>query len=110
MNNCMKYKNFYGSVEYSDEDECFYGKVLGINSLILFEGESVTELKKSFHEMVDEYLEDCKRKGESPEKTYKGSFNVRVTPELHKRAVLRAADEGISLNTLVEKAIFAYTK
>lgn len=109
MNNCMKYKGYYGSVEYSDQDSCFYGKVLGINSLILFEGETVKELKASFHHMLDEYLEDCAKSGIMPEKAYKGSFNVRITPELHKNAALCAANEGISLNSLVEKAISVYT-
>lgn len=110
MNNCMHYKDYYGSVEYSDKDACFYGKVLGINSLILFEGSSVEELQSAFHMMVDEYLEDCRQSGAEPEKTYKGTFNVRISPELHKSAALCAASEGISLNALVEKAVSFYTR
>ena len=56
MKNCMEYKGYFGSIEYSDEDRCFYGKVLGIKSLILFEGTNVQELEDSFHQMLDEYL------------------------------------------------------
>lgn len=109
MSNCMKYKEYYGTIEYSDEDECFHGKVLGINGLITFEGSSVQELKASFQKMVDEYLKDCESKHIAPDKSYKGSFNIRITPELHKEAALCAANEGISLNSLVEKAISVYT-
>ncbi|MBU3875371.1 type II toxin-antitoxin system HicB family antitoxin [Faecalicatena sp. AGMB00832] len=109
MSNCMKYKDYYGTVEYSDEDECFHGKVLGINGLVTFEGNSVQELKASFQEMVEEYLADCEARHITPEKNYKGSFNIRITPELHKKAALCAANEGLSLNALVEKAISFYT-
>lgn len=109
MNNCMKYKDYYGTVEYSDADECFHGKVLGIHGLVTFEGESVQELKKSFQEMIDLYIADCEEKHISPNKSYKGTFNVRIAPKLHRKAALCAADEGISLNALVEKAILAYT-
>ncbi|GKH33125.1 type II toxin-antitoxin system HicB family antitoxin [Muricomes sp. OA1] len=108
MGNCMKYKEYYGTIEYSDEDQCFHGKVLGIKGLVTFEGESVQELRASFQEMVDEYLKDCESKHIAPDKSYKGSFNIRIAPELHREASLRAANEGISLNALVEKAISLY--
>lgn len=108
MRNSMKYKDYIGTVEYSDEDECFHGKVLGIHSLITFEGQSVSELKKSFQMMVDEYIEDCKADGIQPEKSYKGSFNVRITPDLHRKVSLCAACKGISLNAAVEAAIQDY--
>ena len=90
MGNCMKYKDYYGTIEYSDEDQCFHGKVLGINGLVTFEGESVQELRASFQEMVDEYLKDCESKHIAPDKRYKGSFNIRIAPELHREASLRA--------------------
>lgn len=109
MNNCMQYKGYYGSIEYSDQDQCFFGKVLGIRSLILFEGRSVEELTESFHAMLDEYLEDCKQSHIEPEKVYKGSFNIRIHPNLHKQAALCAANEGVSLNSFVERAISDYT-
>lgn len=110
MKNCMEYKGYYGSVEYSSEDHYFYGKVLGINNLILFEGTDVQELERSFHQMLDEYLTDCREAQVEPEKTYKGSFNVRVSPALHKTAAVCAASEGISLNAFVEQAIAAYVR
>ena len=83
MKNLLEYKGYYGSVEYSREDALLYGKVLGINSLISYEGESGAELPQEFDGAVDDYLEVCAETGTEPEKTYKGSFNVRIAPQLH---------------------------
>ena len=85
MSSVMKYKDYIGSVEFSEEDQLFYGKVLGIHSLISYEGESAKELIQDFHEAVDDYLELCVKKRIEPEKAYKGSFNVRISPDLHSR-------------------------
>jgi predicted HicB family RNase H-like nuclease len=104
--NRLKYKDFYGSVEYSASDECFYGKIIGSADLVTFEGESVDNLKKAFTEAVEDYLVLCKEAGKEPQKSYKGSFNIRISPELHKEAAAVASREGISLNALVERAIF----
>lgn len=105
MSNIIKYKEYYGSVEFSGEDECFYGKIIGIDDLVTFEGNSVEELKKAFEEAVDDYLITCKEFGKETDKSYKGNFNVRIAPELHKMAVLIAKSQGKSLNSFVEEAI-----
>jgi len=104
--NMLKYKDFYGSVEYSAVDECFFGKIIGTTDLVTFEGKSVRNLKKAFTEAVEDYLVLCKEAGKEPQKSYKGSFNIRISPELHKAAALIAGRKGISLNTFVEKAIY----
>ena len=104
--NMLRYKDFYGSVEYSAADECFFGKIIGTTDLVTFEGKSVDNLKKAFVEAVEDYLILCKEAGKEPQKTYKGSFNIRISPELHKAAVATASREGISLNAFVEKAIY----
>ena len=103
--NMLKYKNFYGSVEYSAADECFFGKIIGTSDLITFEGNSVDSLKKAFAEAVEEYLCLCREAGKEPQKSYKGSFNIRISPELHKTAAAIANSEGISLNAFVERSI-----
>ncbi len=105
MNNTIEYKNYIGSVEFSEKDYVFFGKVLGIHSLISYEGSTAKELIDDFHNAVDTYLEECKQAGKNPEKSYKGSFNVRVSPELHKNAALYALSHNISLNTFVEESI-----
>ena len=105
-NNILEYKGFYGSVDYSLEDECFFGKILGISDLVTFEGDSIVSLKKAFHEMADDYIVDCERMGKKvPLEKYEGSFSVVISPELHKKAALVASKRGMSLNDFVQKAI-----
>lgn len=105
MNNTMEYKGYVGSVEFSEEDTLFYGKVLGIRALISYEGTNAAELVADFHGAVDDYLELCVQSGTEPEKAYKGSFNVRISPELHKQAVIAAMSHNMSLNSFVETSI-----
>ena len=105
MNNTMEYKGYLGNVEFSEEDALFYGKVLGIRALISYEGTNAAELVADFHGAVDDYLELCAQSGTEPEKAYKGSFNVRISPELHKQAVIAAMSHNMSLNSFVETSI-----
>ena len=105
MNDILQYKNYYGSVHFSADDEVFHGKILGINDLVNFEGSSVKELKAAFEEAVEDYIETCNLVGKSPDKTYKGTFNVRVSANLHREASLFAAINNITLNEFVKMAM-----
>ena len=105
MNNFNHYRDYVGSVEFSEEDQVFHGKVIGIKDLISFEGDSVKTLTEDFHNAVDEYIDFCKKSGKQPEKPFKGSFNVRIKPELHRKAALEASARGLSLNAFVEDSI-----
>ncbi|MGN6491344.1 MAG: type II toxin-antitoxin system HicB family antitoxin [Agriterribacter sp.] len=105
MSDILQYKDYHAVVHFSAEDDIFYGKVIGINDLISFEGESVRQLKKAFQEAIDDYLEACKELNKKPEKTYKGSFNVRIPSDLHREAAVFSAAQNISLNDFVRQAI-----
>jgi len=105
MNDIIKHKEYYAIVHFSADDEVFYGKILGINDLVTFEGQSVKELKKSFKDAIEDYLETCKELKKTPEKTYKGSFNVRVSPILHREVALAALQKNVTLNDFVKNAI-----
>lgn len=105
MNNLMEYKGYIGSVEFSADDEIFYGKVQGIRSLISYEGTNAAELISDFHASVDDYLSMCKEENIEPERAYKGSFNVRISPELHKKAVIYTMEHEMSLNSFIERSI-----
>ena len=105
MSNLLSYKNYNGTVEYSSEDNCLFGKVIGLKSLLSYEGYSVQELEQDFHSVIDEYLEDCKERNVQPEQPYKGSFNVRISPELHRSIAAYALEYGKTLNAAVEEAI-----
>jgi predicted HicB family RNase H-like nuclease len=105
MKNFIQYNGFIGSVHFSAEDECFFGKIEGIDDLVTFEGSDVNSLRKAFREAVEDYQNLCQTTGKHVHKSYKGSFNVRIMPELHKKAVQKALMMGMSLNQLVQKAI-----
>jgi len=108
MKGTMSYKDYHGSVEYSDEDNVFFGRIIGINDHITFEGDSVTSLRNDFQNAVDEYIELCSQIGKDPEKAYKGTFNVRITPALHKDLTIYSSAHGRTLNSIVEEAIQSY--
>lgn len=108
MNNTMEYKGYIGSVEFSEEDVVFHGKVQGIRALISYEGSTAKELVDDFHSAIDNYLDLCKEENIEPEKAYKGSFNVRISPELHKKAVVYAYSQQTSLNRVMEDALYNY--
>ncbi len=106
MNNIMEYKGYIGSVEFSEEDGVFYGKVQGIRSLISYEGTNALELVSDFHESVDDYLAACKEEGTAPETAYKGSLNVRFRDsETHRQAAVYAMMHEQSLNSFIEEAV-----
>ncbi|MFP4026092.1 MAG: type II toxin-antitoxin system HicB family antitoxin [Thiohalospira sp.] len=101
----LEYKGYTGTIEYSKEDDLLFGKVLGIQGLISYEGKTGKALEKDFKEAIDDYLIDCKNKGINPEKPFKGSFNVRVSAKLHQKAALLAMKEKMSLNNFVAESI-----
>ena len=105
MKDIMKYKGFIGSVHYASEDRVFCGKVEGVKDLITFEGSTVDELEEGFKFMVDEHIKDCAKRNIPPEKSYKGNLNIRLSPELHKKAAYNAELKGISLNQYINDAI-----
>lgn len=101
----MNYKGYLGNVEYDDENRVFTGNVINTRNVITFHGKSVDELEAEFKASVDDYLQWCKEDGIEPEKPYSGKFNVRFTPELHRRAAIAAKLLGISLNAFLEKSV-----
>ena len=102
----MEYKGYIGSVEFSEDDGVFFGKVQGIRSLISYEGTNASELVSDFHGAVDDYLALCKEDGTSPEVPYKGSLNVRFrNREIHRQAAIYAIQHEQSLNSFIEEAV-----
>jgi predicted HicB family RNase H-like nuclease len=105
MKDVIRYKGYLGSVHFDAEDEIFHGKIEGIQDLVTFEGQSVAELKEAFQDAVEDYLALCRETGKEPIKSYKGSFNVRISPELHLELVMAAKELGVTLNELVRTAV-----
>lgn len=108
MSDYLEYKGYKGSIEYSREDKELVGKVLFIDSLLMYSGPSVEEITSAFENVIDDYIAHCERNGVQPNKAFSGSFNVRVGPELHRKAVLAAKQSNQKLNEFVRDAIGAW--
>ena len=106
MNNIMEYKGYVGSVEFSEKDGLFFGKVQGLRPIISYEGTNADDLLLDFHEAVDQYLALCDKEGSKPETAYKGSLNVRFkNSDIHRRAAIYAMMHEQSLNSFIEEAV-----
>ena len=102
----LKYKGYTGSVEFSEEDNCLYGKVMGMRKdCITYEGTDVNKLRCDFEGAVDDYLRSCAERGVAPRKPYSGTFNVRVSPEVHSSIAMLAENAGITLNAFVRQVL-----
>lgn len=104
-NKTFEHRGYFGSIEADAESEVLFGKLLFVNDLVTYEGENVVALKEAFVEAVEDYLETCSELGVNPERPMKGVFNVRIAPELHREAAVRAATMGVSLNDYVRQSI-----
>lgn len=104
----LNYKGYHGSVETAIEDGVLHGKILFINDLVTYEAETLRDLRSEFEAAVADYVETCQAIGKNPEKPCSGQFNVRIDPELHKRAALRAIQLDQSLNAIVVAALEKY--
>lgn len=101
----MEYNGYIGNVEFDDGANIFRGEVINLRDVITFQGSTVMELRKAFRASVDDYLEFCEARGESPEKPYSGKFMVRIEPELHKAVAMHAKVERKSLNAWVRDTL-----
>lgn len=107
MKNTMTYKGYTGTVEYSEEDGCLWGRVIGINDIISYEGQSIAEIRQDFQETVDWYLEDCAARGKQPDKSFSGAVMVNIEPQLQARLEQQAMDAGLSFSELVSAKLAA---
>ena len=103
----MEYKGYIGKVDFDDEAGIFHGDVVNIRDVVTFRGQSVADLKKAFHESVDDYLAFCSERGEAPDRPFSGQFVTRISPELHRQVNLAAAVSGKSLNAWVAEQLQA---
>lgn len=101
----MEYKGYIGKVEIDEEAGVLSGEVVNVRDVITFEGLNVEEVQKAFRESVDDYLDFCAQRGESPEKPFSGRFIVRIPADLHRKAYTRAKIEDKSLNGWITDVI-----
>lgn len=108
MNNILEYKGYHAKIEFDAKSLSVRGKIEGINDFVDFETNDLSRIEEEFHCAVDDYLDFCIEVGKNPDKEYKGTFNVRIAPELHRAISIMAIKKGASLNTMVEQAIEEY--
>ncbi|PPI86249.1 toxin-antitoxin system HicB family antitoxin [Marinobacter maroccanus] len=101
----LKHRGQLGSVDFDLDTKRLFGKLMFIDDLVTYEASDLEGLEREFRISVDEYLADCEELGVAPNKPFKGSFNVRVGSELHKKVAHRAAETGVGLNDYVIKAL-----
>lgn len=105
MSKIFEYKGFQGEIECDAHEGILFGKILFIDDLVTYEAESMPELKKEFEVAVDDYLQTCIDVGKKPEAPCKGTFNVRIGPELHRKLAVQSKRNGTKLNDFVKRAI-----
>ena len=104
--NHLEYKGYYGSIDYSKDNKCLYGKVLGMTKdCILYEGNTVEELENDFRNGIDSYLEGCLELGIKPRKGYNGVLNIRIPSDIHSRIAIIAEKSGTSINAFIRDSI-----
>lgn len=102
----LKYKGYTGSVEFSDEDNCLFGKVQGLHgTLISYEGTTIDEIRSDFEGAIDDYLASCERRGVAPAKPYSGRVLLRMPSELHGRVAAAAMSAGTTINDFINNAL-----
>lgn len=105
MNSMMEYKGYHATIQYDAEDKLFVGEVFGIVDSLNFHGSSVDELEDMFHQSIENYLSICAQCGKEPDKEFKGTFNVRIPSELHRKVALEAAKQSLTLNQYVTRSL-----
>lgn len=108
MKNLGPYNGYIGSLEFDSNDKILHGKILFINDIITYEAENAADIESAFQEAVDEYLEDCKFLGVDPDKSLSGTFNVRISPDLHRKVSKRSTLLSLSLNQYISQALEYY--
>ena len=103
--NAMHYKGYTASMVFDAEDKIIVGRVLDIDDIIAFHGESVSAFEVNFHAVVDDYIVACAKLGSKPEKPASGKLMLRIAPEIHAAAIKAAARSGVSLNKWAEKVL-----
>jgi len=104
----LRFKGYEGSAELDMSTMACRGKLLFIDDLVTYEADTPAQLKHEFELAVEDYLQTCAEIGKEPQRPFKGLFNVRVSPDLHRSAALRATKDGISLNEVVVAALKIY--
>ncbi|MBC8949448.1 type II toxin-antitoxin system HicB family antitoxin [Xenorhabdus sp. TS4] len=101
----LTYKGYIGTIEFDVEDNYLFGKLAYIRDLVTYQATTIKELEDEFKKSIELYLEDCQELNKKPDTPFKGSFNVRVHPEMHRHLAEIADESGLTINAVVNKAL-----
>lgn len=101
----LNYKGYLGEAFYDDEIKMFSGTIVNANAIGTFYGKTVEEIENEFKKTIDYYLDLCQRKNIEPEKPFSGRFNLRITPELHRKIYRASHQEGKSINIWIKEKL-----
>lgn len=101
----MEYKEYKAVIEFDEEAELFHGEVITTKDVITFQGTNVEDLKQAFVDSVDDYLSWCKERGEEPDRTFSGKFNLRISPDIHRELTYLARKQNKSLNNFIAEKL-----
>lgn len=101
----MEINGYKAVIAYDAETELFRGEFIGLNGGADFYADNVAQLKKEGEISLNVFLEMCEKKNIEPFKQYSGKFNIRLSPELHKAAVMAATAENLSLNEWISQTL-----
>ncbi len=101
----LTYKNYKGYIDYDEANAVFYGRVLGVSSILCFEGATSVELEQSFKDVIDTYLAHCEKTGKNPDRFYSGKTLLRMPPNLHRRLAEKAEMKQESLNSFLVESL-----
>ncbi len=106
----IKHRNIYGTIDFDEESKMFFGKLIGINGVVMYEGENAVEFHENFISAVDEYIHFCEEKKIPVMREFKGIFNVRTTPEIHEALNNLSIETGEKINSLVNESLKSFLK
>jgi predicted HicB family RNase H-like nuclease len=101
----IEYKGYIATIEFDNEADIFHGEVVNLVDIITFQGKSTEELREAFKDSVEDYLEFCESRNESPDKPFSGKLSLRISPELHRQIALKAKISKKSLNSLISETL-----
>lgn len=96
--NTMTYRGYTARIEYDDRDDIFFGRVLGVQSIIGFHGTTVDELRQDFENAINFMIEDGLARGEAPEQPAIGEILLHVPLGVHGAVLTAAQASGQTLD------------
>jgi predicted HicB family RNase H-like nuclease len=87
-----------GPIAVDPEGNALSGTMAGLRDIVHFEGTTGIEIVQVFRDSIDTFLDVCTEHGQTPNSPFSGRFLVRTQPELHRKAALQAAAEGVSIS------------